>query len=331
VLPAGPVGCTLRAAKPRAAVTLEMAPGVPYAHAAQIESLEVALPIGRDAPAAGVQVVMGNVTVKGLAGPSGLALYPARPFVIREVVVPGPQSRLRWGDVAADRVAVELELAKENRGEFRDVKGPLRATRPCADLRLGGRATFDSYDAVGGRGYDQVAGLRSSAPVPISAQPNGPTLAKLVVSRKPALNEVTVIDEDHGGWSRIARPATGDLLVVGWVKQGRLGKPPARDTTFAVFNQGGGKSPGSGGASATALAPPAACAKVLPLIAEVGGQRRTVGSIGSGVRLRTAPADADHVAVTFAEGAAANLQPVDGARFLVRRAELKACPAFANR
>ena len=157
------------------------------------------LPIGRDAPAAGVSVAAGNVKLKGLATPAGLALYPARPFVVGEVLVPGPHSRLRWGEVAADRVAVEVELAKESRTEFRDVKGPLRASRACADLRLTSLANFDSYDAFGGRGYDQAAGLRSSAPVPIAAQPNGPPLAKLVANRKAALNEVTVIDEDDGG------------------------------------------------------------------------------------------------------------------------------------
>src|SRR5678816_50007 len=50
VLP-GPAGCVLRAAKSYAGVTLEIAPGVPYAHVAQFGSLEVTLPIGRDAPA----------------------------------------------------------------------------------------------------------------------------------------------------------------------------------------------------------------------------------------------------------------------------------------
>ena len=122
-------GCTLRAAKSGVGVTLEIAPGVPYARVAQVGSMEVTLPIGRDAPAAGVSVAAGNVKLKGLATPSGLALYPARPFVVGEVLVPGPHSRLRWGEVAADRVAVEVELAKESRTEFRDVKGPLRASR----------------------------------------------------------------------------------------------------------------------------------------------------------------------------------------------------------
>jgi len=161
ILLPGPAGCTLRAAKSGVGVTLEIAPGVPYARVAQFGSLEVTLPIGKDAPAAGVSVAAGNVRLKGLATPEGLALYPARPFVVGEVVVPGPHTRLRWGEVAADRVAVEIELAKESRAELRDLKGPLRTARPCADLRLTTRGSFDSYDAFGGRGSDQAAGLRS--------------------------------------------------------------------------------------------------------------------------------------------------------------------------
>src|SRR5206468_10203713 len=65
--------------------------------------------------AAGVSAAVGNVRLKGVATPQSLALYPARPFVIGEVVVPGPHSRLRWGEVAADRVAVEVELRSEER------------------------------------------------------------------------------------------------------------------------------------------------------------------------------------------------------------------------
>ncbi len=321
-------GCTLRASKSGVGVTLEIAPGVPYARVAPVGSMEVTLPIGRDAPAAAVSVAAGNVKLKGLATPSGLALYAARPFVVGEVLVPGPHSRLRWGEVAADRVGVEVELAKDSRTEFRDVKGPLRASRPCGDLRLTSLANFDSYDALGGRGTDQTAGLRSSAPVPIAAQPNGPALAKLVVNRKGAFNEVTVIDENEAGWSRIARPTTGDLLVVGWVKQKQLGKPPARDTTMAAFGAGGFKPGGSGGATVDP-AQVYACAKEIPLVAEVGPQRRTVGSVGGGVHLRTtATADAEFVAVQFPDGAAAAVTPLKGTRLLVRRADVQGCPGF---
>jgi hypothetical protein len=325
----GQGGCTLRAAKSGAGVTLEIAPGVPYARVAQLGTIEVNLPIGRDAPAAGVSATAGNVKLKGLATPTGLGLYASRPFVVGEVVEPGPSSRLRWSEVAPDRVEVEIELAKESRTEFRDVKGPLRTWRTCGDLRLTSRGSFDVYDAFGGRGYDHAAGLRSSAPVPISAQPNGPPLAKLVVNRKAALNEVTIIDENEGGWSKIARPATGDLLVVGWVKQKLLGKPPARDTLIAAFNTGSFKAGAAGGASVDA-ASIYACAKEMPLVAEVGAQRRTVGVIGGGVHLRTTGfGDPDFVAVQFPDGAASAVTPLKGARLLVRRADVAVCPGFS--
>jgi hypothetical protein len=97
-----------------------------------------------------------------------------------------------------------------------------------------------------------------------------------------------------------------------------------------VFNAGGLKPAGAAGAAA-APSPPFACAKELPLVAEVGSQRRTVGSIGSGVRMRTTPADADHVTVVFADGAAVNVRPVDGARLLVRRTDFDGCPGFPRR
>jgi hypothetical protein len=245
------------------------------------------------------------------------------------VVVPGPHTRLRWGDVAADRVAVEVDLGKQSRTEFRDLKGPLRASRPCGDLRLTSLASFDSYDAFGGRGSDQAAGLRSSSPVPISAQPNGPPLAKLVVNRKAALNEVTVLDENEAGWSRIARPAAGDLLVVGWVKHKQLGKPSSRETTFATFNTAGFRSSPADGA---AVDPSTifACPAEVPLVAEVGSLRKTVGSIGGGVHLRVEAADADFVTVQFPDGAASSVTPLKGARLLARRADLASCPGFIN-
>ena len=323
-----PAGCVLRAAKSYAGVTLEIAPGVPYARVAQFASMEATLPIGRDVPVAGVSVAAGNVKLKGLATPANLPLYPGRPFVVGEVLVPGPHSRLRWGEVAAARVEVEVELTKDIRSEFRDVKGPLRTSRACADLRLTSLASFDSYDAFGGRGVDQAAGLRASAPVPIAAQPNGRPLAKLVVNRKGAASEVTVLDEDKAGWSRIARPATGDLLVVGWVKQKQLGKAPARDTTIASFGAGAFKPAAASGAAAD---PDQvfACPREIPLVAEVGTQRRTVGGIGGGTHMLTsATADPAYVAVRFPDGAASAVTPLKGTRFLVRRADVAGCPGF---
>src|SRR4029078_13184186 len=147
-----------------------------------------------------------------------------------------------------------------------------------------------------GLGSHHGAALTAPAPVPIAAQPKGQPLAKLVVNRKAARNEVTVIDEDQAGWSRIARAAPGGLLVVGWWKRKQLGKPPARDTTVAAFGAGALKPAGAGGAAVDRAAI-FACPKEIPLIAEVGAQRRTVGGIGGGVHMLTA-ATADAEVVT---------------------------------
>ena len=164
--------------------------------------------------------------------------------------------------------------------------------------------------------------------MPIAAQPNGPALAKLVPSRKAALNEVVVIDETEAGWSRIARRAAGDLLVVGWVKQKQLGKPPARDTQIAAFGAGAFKLPGAGGATG-AVPESYACAQEIPLVAEVGTLRRTVGSIGGGTHLRTTAVDAELVAVMFPDGGASAVTPLKGTRLLVRRADVAGCPGFS--
>ena len=67
-------------------------------------------------------------------------------------------------------------------------------------------------------------------------------------------------------------------------------------------------------------------------MAEVGPQRRTVGSIGGGVHLRTtATADADFVAVQFPDGAASAVTPLKGTRLLVRRADVRAAPDSLRR
>ena len=73
-----------------------------------------------------------------------------------------------------------------------------------------------------------------------------------------------------------------------------------------------------------------ACAQEIPLVAEVGLQRRTVGSIGGGVHLRTTPGDTDFVAVQFPDGAASAVTPLKGTRLLVRRADVAGCPGFTT-
>ena len=62
-------------------------------------------------------------------------------------------------------------------------------------------------------------------------------------------------------------------------------------------------------------------------MAEVGSQRRTVGSIGGGVHLLTTGADADYVAVRFPDGAASAVTPLKGARLSSAAPTSRAAPA----
>ena len=128
-----------------------------------------------------------------------------------------------------------------------------------------------------------------------------------------AFNEVTVIDENEAGWSRIARPATGDLLG------GRLGEAEAARQAAGArhhvcrLQRGWFQARRVGRRDRRPRRQVFACAKEIPLVAEVGPQRRTVGSIGGGVHLRTtATADAEFVAVQFPDGAAAAVTPRQG-------------------
>ena len=134
--------------------------------------------------------------------------------------------------------------------------------------------------------------------MPIAAQPNGPPLAKLVPSRKAALNEVTVIDEDAGGMvadraARRRRSAGGRLGEAEAARQAA----GARHARSPAFGAGGIKRRARAARPAT-VPESYACAQEIPLVAEVGAHRRTVGSIGGGVHLRTTAVDAEFVAVS---------------------------------
>jgi hypothetical protein len=113
------------------------------------------------------------------------------------------------------------------------------------------------------------------------------------------------------------------------VKHKQLGKPPAREATLAAFGAGASKSAGAPGGGAVDPSVVFACAQEIPLIAEAGSLRRTVGAIGGGVHLRTtATAEPEIVAVQFPDGAAASVTPLKGTRLLVRRADVAGCPGF---
>jgi hypothetical protein len=304
-------GCPLRAEKFLIPLVLEISPGLPYANVGVTDWIEATLPAGSSAVAK-VRLGAGGIHLSGVATPAGLPLHPARPFLVGDLIVPNSNRRLAWTTVTSEGIGLELTVEPQDKNWI-IVKGPLRAVRPCADLSLHSFDEFDEFDAVGGKRDRAPVLVRPGPPAPLSARPDGPVLADLMVDRK-GRDEVHVIDR-QGGWARIAA-SRSNLLIVGWTPDARLGKPskrkPANDGTMW-----GDELPGP--------PPPraAVCAKGMPLVAEVGAVRRTVGSVGPGVPMLPGRPSGDLVAVTFPQS---SVQPTKGARFLVRHADVRDCP-----
>ena len=216
----------------------------------QIESMEVTLPIGRDAPAAGV--------VRG--GREREAQRPGHAAGAGPVSGPPVRRRRGAGARPAQPAALGRGRRRPRRGRGRagqgEPHGVPRREGPAARVAPVRRSPPDQPRAAS-TATTPSAGAATTWPRGCGRRRRCRSPRSRTVRRwrswsstgRRALNEVTVIDEDEAGWSRIARPATGDLLVVGWVKQKQLGKPPARDTAFAAFGAGGFKPAGAGGAA----------------------------------------------------------------------------------
>jgi len=122
-----------------------------------------------------------------------------------------------------------------------------------------------------------------------------------------------VVMERQPGWTRIGVEFT-DLTVVGWAPSASVLPPPNR---IEDTNDIGGL--GLSGSGST-LTKPFTCGHDVRLVAQAGKLRRIVGTLGAGVPMEAAPADAEFARVTLDE-----VKPHKGAKLLVPRAELQGC------
>jgi hypothetical protein len=195
------------------------------------------------------------------------------------------------------------------------VKGvaELRAHRPCDDFSIQAITPFDALAGGGGRGLGEKGRLKPPTSVPIAAAPGGAPLARLVPSR--SVSEAMVVMERRSGWTRIGVEFT-DLAIVGWVPAASVLSPGKRVEDTEVLG-GLGLS-----GSASTLTKAITCDHDVRLVAQAGKLRRIVGTLGAGVQMETAPADAGFARVTLDE-----VKPVNGAKLLVGRADLDGCGA----
>ncbi|MRG96156.1 hypothetical protein [Polyangium spumosum] len=258
-----------------------------------------------------LQIQDAGFTVQGHLPASASSLGPNEPFVLNGFAIPTIFARLAWSE------GKDASLAVTHAGsdDLEVLDPPLRATRPCADVGLDGRS-FVADEAVPGGGESKKQDVKAFLPgsrVAIAVEPKGKPVARIAVKEA---THVTVF-ESRGGMSRVSLPV-GTLVVFGWVKTSDL-KPAG---SLSGYGTGSGRR---------GLRPPEVvvkerlrCEHDVPLVAEVEGERRTVGAIGKTTPIEVLERVGDEARVRVWTKA---IHAAAGALFLVRAFDLHGCAA----
>src|SRR5262249_44252885 len=154
--------------------------------------------------------------------------------------------------------------------------GPLRVKRLCGEVALAA-GQFEARSVVPGGSSDdkgRFALLRTGTRIALSVQRGGPAVAFLQV--QPGVEESVSVGEATLRQSRIVWWHK-TVFVFGWVAATDL-----RPMTGQGYGTGSGRGTGA--------APPltgdvVVCDHELPLVAEAGGERATVGTVRAGTRI----------------------------------------------
>ncbi|MDI1484479.1 hypothetical protein [Polyangium sp. y55x31] len=248
-------------------------------------------------------------TVEGHTPASASVLRANVPIVMNGFAIPTIFAHLGWSK-AED---ASITVTHPDSEELEVLDPPLRATRPCGDVGLE-IGSFAAEEAVPGGGEAKRKDVKIILPgsrVPISLEPKGKPVARLALS---TATHVSVF-ESRGDMSRISLPVD-TLYVFGWVKTSDL--KPSRSLTGY----------GSGGGGGGMRHPPFVvkerlrCEHDVPLVAELEGERRTVGSIGKNTTLEILDRAEDEARVRVWTKV---IHMVESASFLVRTVDISGC------
>ncbi|HEU4534669.1 MAG TPA: hypothetical protein VFS00_11150 [Polyangiaceae bacterium] len=293
----------------------------PYAEVSGFAfDVEAALPVGRAELGAMVEMMVGDVRLRGNVAAEKVPLYPAKPTVVAGVLVPGSDARLRWE--ATERGAVSVRLPPNRR--LRLDERARRQSWPCERVAMAA-GSFAEADAEKLLPHAQMgsAELRAGAKaVPISATPGGPVRATVTVGLG---DEYDLMVGPTRGKSTLVRwwlrdDEGGSMLVSGWAPSALVGIAPSD----------GARAWGTGSGRGVKIV---ACrGGPAELVAEVGGERRAVGEVVNMTSIVVEPGggDGEMVALRSAgrgpgESGEAAVRPAPGARLLMRRVDVERC------
>jgi hypothetical protein len=320
------VGCSLRAGDwKQLDLRLRLRPGgPPYAEASgEAENIKLVLPVGGAERGATVELDALGVRLRGILEADEVRLFPALPFVVGGVLVPGGDMPLRWTSTAAGSVTYELR----GRHPLSFVGQASGLTRSCDEVNAE-RTFFEPSDApaIKAMRASRPARLRRGVRIPLAEEAGGAPRAMIELGKGDP--DGVSIAAVRGGSSRIlwwaggADESEGSLLVFGWVPSSSL--RPGSDSGSVS----GGKSGGVSGSLHWV-----GCPEDLPLWAEIGGERLLIGRALKGTRVQGAAGGATEGDLTAVEivGPAHHALPkpvvraAPGARLLMRPSDVERC------
>ncbi|MDI1480849.1 hypothetical protein [Polyangium sp. y55x31] len=268
----------------------------------------------------GIRVENPLLVLRGFTDVADLDLRPARASIVGGFLVP---VRLRLVSASSSGVEVAAQLDKEV-----EIVGNLPAQRvTCADLSLDPAAADVDAALPAATKKDTYMLLREGDPIDLAVEPAGTAVARL----RPSSSSSSVrVLETKGKSTRIAWSLDGGT-VFGWVASSSLEKPPE------------GRRPGAEGRMRAT--PPEektveslVCSQDVPLVADVAGERITVGHVRAGTVLGVMERAAPYARVAAPRGPnhgfgapPPETTAAEGATFRVPASSLDACKPEPSR
>ena len=235
-----------------------------FGTAGQDRSAEVVLLDG-PAKSVGIRIKDPNLLLRGFLDAEEIVLHPLRASVLGGFLAP---TRFRVVSASSAGVEVAPRFGKEV-----EVLGSLPAPRlTCAQLSLDPAVLDVDPSVLPSSKNDPRRVLRGGDPIDLAVEPAGPAVARLHPAS--ASTDVRVV-ETKGKATRIAW-SLDEGTVFGWVVSSALEEPPK-----------GHRVQGLRGIDRPPDEVPVAsflCSEDVPLVAEVAGERVTVGHVRKGTR-----------------------------------------------
>ena len=273
-----------------------------------------------DSTAAFVDLASDHIRLSGFVPGDKVTLHAADAFIVAGYLAPGAGAALRASDANQDGVEIEIELPA-----FVKAIAPARGRVACDLLSTDDDARFLPDDAIDAEAEEDQLMLAAGIRIPVSATPGGRPVAELRYPKDdPPLIHVIGRQSPH---VRVVVQVNSldplkHVVVFGWV--------PGSALREHAHGFGGSWATGGGtGARHPPITRPhrvLRCPDDVPLIAELGTDRRLVGVLVAKVEFATihdAGSSPDDLVEIVATKAAVELSK--GARFVVRRGSLDRC------